>query len=291
MDKCVVRKSIKDAKNDQIIGYELMFENDAEGLYNSPEASTADTMAGFLMQNNDKIFSEKLTFLTVTPSLLFRNTPKIFDKDTLVIQIEDNLILHPLAAPIIKRYCEDGYKFAINNFQFTPNYFGMLEYTTYIKIDVKGKNKESLDNTVRMMKGFHKKCILTGIDLKEEYQLAKSVDADYLEGNYIAEDLLNKTSKLEFMEGNFCQLVIAVTKDETDIEEIEAIIARDAALTYMLFKMVNSAYFALRQRVSSIRQAIVTLGIGQLKRWVYLMSFNESGENGAMEEVLRLSFL
>ncbi|MDD3141384.1 MAG: HDOD domain-containing protein [Lachnospiraceae bacterium] len=290
MDKYVVRQPIKNATNDKIIGYELMFQSDDEGLFNSPEASVADTMAGFLMQNNDKIFSDRKTFITVTPSLLFRNTPKIFEKDKIVIQIDDNLIVHPLANAIIKRYCAEGYHFAINDFQFSPHYFNMLEYMEYVKVNIRKQDKVALDNIVRMMKSFGKKCIATGITTKEYYELAKELNVDLLEGSYIADNLLSKTKKMEFLQGNFFKLVVAVTQDEPNIEDIEVIISRDVSLSYAILKMVNSAYFALRKKISSIRQAVVTLGIGQLKQWVYLMSFSEE-DNNTSEEIMKLSFL
>ncbi len=87
-------------------------------------------------------------------------------------------------------------------------------------------------------------------------------------------------------------MVVEVSKDEPDIEKIEEIINRDAALSYALLKIVNSAYFALRRRVSSIRQALVTMGISQLKQWVYLLSFNNDIDNEeSLEAMMKLSFL
>ena len=82
MDKCVVRKAIKEIKSDQVIGYELMFQEDDDSLYNNSETSTANTIAGFLMENTSKIFREKQTFMTFTPSLLFRNAGQRQDCDS-----------------------------------------------------------------------------------------------------------------------------------------------------------------------------------------------------------------
>ena len=58
--------------------------------------------------------------------------------------------------------------------------------------------------------------------------------------------------------------MVAVARDEPDVEEITQIISRDVALAFSLMKLVNSAYFALRNRAKSIQQALVILGIGQL---------------------------
>ncbi len=295
MDKYVVRQAIKEREKDEVVGYEIMIQSDNDSLYNASESAVADTISGFLMQNNSVIFREKLTFLSFPPSLFFRNTPKMFDKEKLIIQIEDNIVVHPLAPNIIQKYRKAGYRFAINNFQFSPKYFSMLEMADYAKVELAdkktGKGKISLVNLVDMLHGFHKKCIVVGVNTKEDYDLAKEVGADFLEGNYIESATITKSSKMEYMEGNFFQLVVEVTKDEPDVALIEEIISRDASLSYAILKMVNSAYFAMRKRTSSIRQALVTLGISQLRQWVYLLSMNESNRNNALEEVLKLSFL
>lgn len=294
MNGYVVRQAIKD-REDNIVGYEILFQNDGDAFYNSSnDAMAADTIANFLLQNNDKIFTGKLIFATFTPSLLFRNTPKIFEPDALVIQIEDNVLIHPLSTVIIQKYQKAGYKFAINDFQFAPRYFSMMEYVDYFKVDVRGKRsgtgKTSLANIIRMTQGFKKKCVAIGVDTKEDYDLAMELNADYLEGTYISTATINRTNKMDYLEGNFFQLVVAVTKEEPDLVEVEEIISRDAYLSYALLKMVNSAYFAFRKKISSIRQALVTLGIVQLKQWVYLMSLKDKSDEGS-EEVLKMSFL
>lgn len=296
MDRYVTRQPIKALKEDRIIGYEVLFQKDYDALYNSTDVAAADTIAGFLMQNTESIFQDKLTFVTFTPSLLFRNMPKIFDKDKLIIQIEDHVMIHPLSPAIIKRYRTEGYIFAINDFQFSPKYFTMLDYVTYIKVDIsskrEGRERTSLNNLINTMKGFDKKCIATGVNTKEDYELAMEIGADYAEGSYVAEAMAKKVKRMEFLEGNFFQLVVEISKDEPDIEQIEKVISHDAALSYALLKIVNSAYFALRRRVSSILQALVTMGISQLKQWVYLLSFNSEFENDeSREAMMKLSFL
>ena len=87
--------------------------------------------------------------------------------------------------------------------------------------------------------------------------------------------------------------MVAMTRDEPDVEEIEQIISVDATLTYGLLRMANSCYYALRHRVTSVRQAIMTMGLSELRQWVYLLSASNAEnqmEEGA-EEFLRMSFM
>ena len=294
MDNCVVRQAIKDLRTDAVIGYELLIQEDQSSLYNpSSDSVAANTMVSFLSENSDRIFKDKKTFMTFTPTLLFRYTPKIFDKEKVVIQIEDNIVVHALAAILISKYREEGYHFAINDFQFTPKYFSMLEHVDYIKMDISNKMDEeqmrSVANVVDMAHGFQKEFIATGVNTKEVYDRAVELKADYVEGNYISGSAITKTSRMDFMEGNLYQLIIEITKDEPDVEILEEIITRDASLTYALLKMANSAYFAVHHETTSVRQALVRVGISQLKQWVYLLSF-EDKENSS-EELLKTSFM
>ncbi len=296
MDNCVVRQAVKDLHTDAIVGYELMVQEDKDSLYNpSSDSVAANTMMSFLSENSERIFKDRKTFMTFTPTLLFRNTPKIFDKDSIIIQIEDNIVVHSLASIIISKYKEDGYHFAINDFQFTPKYFSMLEYVDYIKVDISNKMSEterrSVANVVEMAHGFQKKFIATGVNTKEVYEYARELQVDYVEGNYISMATMSKTSKMEFMQGNLYQLIIEITRDEPDIEVVEEIVSRDASLTYALLKMANSAYFAVHHETTSVRQAVVRVGISQMKQWLYLLSFSSNDEENSSEELLKTSFM
>ncbi len=294
MKHFVVRRAIKAADADTILGYELLFEQGGESLYGEKENAAADTIASFLMNNSGKIFKDKKIFMTFTPALLLRNTPKIFQKDKIIIQISDNLIIHPLAMSIIDKFYKAGYRFAINDFQFSPKYFSMLDYAEYVRLRMKEsltpKEQTSIENIINMAHGFGKKCIMTDVDTKEEYEKALSLKADYVEGNYIAETLYVKEEKVSYMQGSFFQLIVALSKDEPDVAEIEEIISRDAGLSYSILKLVNSAYYALRRRTASIQQAVMTMGIGQLRQWVYMLSLRGDESEGS-DEILRLSFL
>ena len=295
MDNCVVRQAIKDLQTDEIVGYEFLIQEDQGSLYNpSADSVAANTMVAFLSENSDRIFKDRKTFMTFTPTLLFRNTPKIFDKDKVVIQIGDNIIIHALAGILISKYRDEGYSFAINDFQFTPKYFSILEHADYIKMDISNKMDEeqmrSVSNVVDMAHGFQKKFIATGVNSREVYDCALKLEVDYVEGNYISDRMTAKTGKMEFMQGNLYQLIVEITKDEPDIGELEEIITRDASLTYALLKMANSPYFAVHQETTSVRQALIRVGINQLKQWIYLLSFEDKQENSS-EEVLKTSFM
>ena len=163
MDRCVVRRAIKDTRTGEVIGYELLFQGNRDNLFAQPETSAADMISSFLMSNSNKFVSDKTMFITFTPSLLFRNTPKMFEPDKVVIQIDDNMVVNPLAKPFLKKYRRAGYQIAVSDFQFSLRYLDMLDDVSYIRLDMQRKEiyenereKNSIKNIIAMARGIHK---------------------------------------------------------------------------------------------------------------------------------------
>ena len=286
--KYIVRQPIKDAEN-RIIGYEIQYygENQAFSGGDGSGASdfaAADTIYNFLTLNTDKLLRGSLNFMTFTTTLLMKKTPRLFDKSELVIQIDDSVIIHPLAMRMVQQYAKEGYQIAVNEFQFAPRYLGILDGIDYIKLNFQSTPELTLKNIIEIARSMKKKCIAVGIDREELYQKALKLKVDALEGTYVAEKLRTKTHSSGYLQSNFFRLMVAVTRDEPDVEEIEQIISVDATLTYGLLKMANSCYFALRHKVATVRQAIMTMGLSELKQWVYLLS--ASNAENQMEAII-----
>lgn len=294
--KYIVRQPMKDREN-RVIGYEILYhgENQAfgEGAPNASEFAAADTIYNFLLQNTGKVLRGSLNFMTFTTTLLMKKTPRLFDRSELVIQIDDSVIIHPLAMHFIQEYAKEGYKIAVNEFQFAPRYLALLDSIDYIKLNLGEMHESTLVNIIEIAHSMGKQCIAVGVSTEELYQEALRLGVDALEGTFVAEKLSTKAHASGYLQGNFFRLMVAVTRDEPDIDEIVKLISVDATLTYGLLRMVNSCYFALRHRATTIQQAIMTMGLGQLKQWIYLLSASnaENQIDPGSEEFLKLSFM
>ncbi len=143
-ERYIVRQPIKNDKS-QIIAYELLYygENQAYGSSNDNEFAVADTVYSFLMQNVEKSLKDALHFMTFTTTLLMKKTPALFPKDKLIIQIDDSVVIHPLALRFVQQYAREGYKIAVNEFQFAPRYLSLIDFIDYIKLNVKSTNEAS----------------------------------------------------------------------------------------------------------------------------------------------------
>lgn len=292
--KYIVRQPIKDLQGG-LLGYEIRYtgENAGYGGEAGQDFLAAETIYNFFTQSGDKTGGAGLNFMTFTTNLLMKNTPKLFAPETLVIEVTESVIIHPLAMRFLERYRQEGYAVAVKDFQFAPRYITNLRQFDYMMIDLNHvEDTKSVQGTIEMVHSMGKKCIATGVDTEELYQRAFILGVDAMSGRYAAEQMFTAVHSSSFLQSNFFRLLVAITKDEPEVEEIEQIISMDASLTYSLLRIVNSAYFALRNRATTVHQAVTILGLGQLRQWIYLMGCsNEKGElDENHEEMLKLSF-
>lgn len=296
--KYIVRQPIKDMEN-HILGYEILYhgENQAFGGSEAAEQANdfaaADTIYNFLTLNTEKLLRGNLNFMTFTTTLLMKKTPRLFNKDELVIQIDDSVLIHPLAMHMINQYSKEGYKIAVNEFQFLPRYLALLDSIDYIKLNFADTPELTLKNIIEIAHSMNKLCVAVGIDTDALYQQALKLKVDAMEGAFVAEKMMQKTHNSGYLQSNFFRLMVAVLEDEPDVEKIEQIISVDASLTYGLLKIANSRYFSLRTKITSVRQAIMIVGLKDLKQWVYLLSASnaENPMDASAEEFMRLSFM
>ncbi|MEG1874162.1 MAG: HDOD domain-containing protein [Angelakisella sp.] len=290
MQTNMVRQPILN-KNKDIVGYEILYQDDISSAYNQMDAQAANVIEDFLLQlDSEKFLEGKMAYLTFTPNLLLKNIPKMFEPSKLVIQIEDNSLVHPLAQRVIYRYKKQGYKVALKGFEFAPRYFQFMDVVDIIKIDFTNYHESSMDNVVTVARNFGKELIAYHVDCQEAYKRAWELGIRDMQGSAVAQAQSTNVHRMDHMQSNFFQLIVAVTKDEPDIDEINEIVSRDVTLAFSLMKMVNSAYFALKNQATSVKQALIILGLGQLKQWVYLLSF-KNADNGQPSELIKISFL
>jgi c-di-GMP-related signal transduction protein len=85
------------------------------------------------------------------------------------------------------------------------------------------------------------------------------------------------------------RLIAALQNPACDLETLDDVIRADAGLSYRLLRFVNSAYFSLPRHVDSVRDAVVLLGLKNVRVWASLLAIAGGQEGPA--ELLRSSLI
>lgn len=288
----IVRQPVHDAERD-LVAYEVMYV-EGDGPDEAADARTSEVRAARAVEGiltafrDDGLLEGKDVIVGLTPGLLVREVPEIFDPHKLIIQIDEQVLLSDMAIKLVKKYRAMGYRVALQGFEFNGRYLAALDHIDIVKINY-GDRARKQGSVAQIAQGLGKKIIAYNINSETSLEKAKADHADYFEGTYIGSVLPAEVKRVRHLQSNFFELMSAVTQDEIDFDRVEELISRDVTLTYAILRLVNSAYFALRRRTDSVRQALVILGIGQLRQWIYLLSFRDV--TNAPSQFIKTSFL
>ena len=142
--------------------------------------------------------------------------------------------------------------------------------------------KQRCPKTVRLILSGHadKELILKCVGTAHQF-LAKPCEPEALRTAILRAGAFENSVKSEKIKGLISQMdclpsipslfndiIEKLQKEDTSVEEIGPIIAKDLAMTAKLLKLVNSAFFGLRRQVSSPIDAVTYLGLDTIKSLV-----------------------
>ncbi|MEW6536023.1 MAG: HDOD domain-containing protein [Candidatus Auribacterota bacterium] len=96
--------------------------------------------------------------------------------------------------------------------------------------------------------------------------------ADVVVKKRLGEQIISRVETLPALPTIVTQLMQLIDDDRSSVKNLETYLRQDQALTARLLKIVNSSFFGLRNKISSIPQAIVIIGYNSLKNLVLAAS-------------------
>jgi len=78
-------------------------------------------------------------------------------------------------------------------------------------------------------------------------------------------DLSKKIGKLPTLPGVAIKILHAMQRETPNLSEISEVISADSSLSAKVLRVVNSPFYGLSNKISSVHQAIVYLGLNAVK--------------------------
>ncbi len=90
-----------------------------------------------------------------------------------------------------------------------------------------------------------------------------------------AQELLKKYKQMKTLPHVVIHLSDMISNPSTSIQDFEEVIKLDPTLVIRLLRLVNSPYYGLRQKVTSISEAVVFIGMKNLRNLVVVAAIKE----------------
>ena len=79
------------------------------------------------------------------------------------------------------------------------------------------------------------------------------------------EEIIKKTDRLPTLPGIALKLMDAVRQEEPKLDEITKLISSDPPLSAEILKCINSPFYALQAKVTSVNHAVSMMGLKTVK--------------------------
>ncbi|MGH1462179.1 MAG: EAL and HDOD domain-containing protein [Neptuniibacter sp.] len=266
-------------RNQKVVAYELLYRTeDAQGhaLFSGSEATSEVLLNAFTSISDAGEQKRVPAFINLTRDLLVGKKLPEFSKKHIVLEILEDIEPDEEVEEAVRVLHSEGYRIAMDDFVYDPKFDQLLKYCQIVKVDVMAHSNEELAEQVNHLK--RHKVTLLAEKIETHEQLAECIDLGFklFQGHFLSKPKLIKGKKIGGSQVALMQLIQELQNPKATPEVLEELIIRDPALTYKLLRIVNSAGYHLVRQVESIAQAIVLLGLEQVKKWATLIAMSSS---------------
>lgn len=289
----VARQPILDAEK-QLFGYELLFRDGVDNVFPDIDENEATTRLIEGSQFNlglEHLTGNKPAFINFTLDTILKNYPTMLPPEKIVVEILETVTPSKKLLAAVKNLHEQGYVLALDDYEHKPVWRHFYPYIEFIKIDLRAMSLEEVKQVMLDVREFkHIKFLAEKVETLEEFEQCKALGFTYFQGYFFFKPEIVKTKNLSPNQLILAELLAETSSEHIDLAKVTQIFERDINLAYKLLRYSNSSIFKRRGDISTIKQAIVSLGQYELKKFLSLL-FTASVNNGKPQELLKLSMV
>ncbi|WP_107942247.1 EAL and HDOD domain-containing protein [Metasolibacillus fluoroglycofenilyticus] len=299
MDIFVGRQPIFNAKK-EVIAYELLYRSKNLNEFPNIDSDTATVKVlvnSLLHIGAERVMKDKPIFVNFTENLLYSSIFDWLDPAQVVIEILEDI---PITKMLIKRVYalkEKGFKIALDDFilnEQIEEYDELFRHVDFIKIDfLLSDMGERLKIERKVKMNFpHIQLLAEKVETYGEFNSAFTLGYKLFQGYFFEKPQILAGVSIPPNTIQYLNTLLLLNEEEPNVQLIAENIERDLSLTYKLLQTINIATGQFKSRIQSIRQAIMMIGIPNLRKWIYFIAMSEiqiENSEDFREEIMRTS--
>lgn len=286
----VARQPILDAAG-QVFGYELLYRAAADhtACHDSGDCVAARVLNdAVLTLGLDLLTGGRRAFINLTRHLLLSDVATLLPAAGVVIELLEDIAIDAEIIRTCRKLRDDGYWLALDDFTFDTGAKALLPFVRFVKVDVLTTSgadcraiQEAMPRGVRL--------IAEKVETAQMFAAARTAGCTLFQGYYFCRPATLAMEPLPMQRLAYARLLAEVNGPHVSLHQLEDLIKHDASLSVRVLRCVQSAALGLRCEVQSIRQALVILGVDQVRKWASVWAL--AGLSGGGPELVTTGIL
>lgn len=287
----VARQPILDARQ-QVFGYELLYR--AAATDQSAPAGDASLSArvigdALLGIGFDTLTDGRRAFINLDGHTLLADASGLLDPDQVVLEILESVEVTGDVVAMCESLRGRGYALALDDFVPGSAAEALVRYARFVKLDVLALGRDQLAGTTRRLLQAGVSVVAEKVETADVFEQARAAGCSLFQGYYFCRPVTFSGRALPANQMTQMRLVAALNQPSVSLGAIEDLLKHDASLSYRVLRSVNSAGFGLRREIHSIREALLMLGLDQIRKWSSIWAL--AGLNRGPSELVTMTVI
>ncbi|ATD80686.1 EAL and HDOD domain-containing protein [Desulfovibrio sp. G11] len=290
-DFFVARQPIFDHSG-KLWAFELLFRtglSEHAAIIDNPDAATMLVASGGFLRATSGLPDNIKLCINFTEKLIFQRFPLALPPQKTVIEILENVPVTPKLVERLRELKAEGYMIALDDFVGDPSYKDIFPYIDIIKLDCLGHSVAEVIDIKKRFSGTKCHFLAEKVESEAAFLAFRDQGISFFQGYYFAKPQILRGKRFTSFTAVRLKLAAEIEKDTPDIRGILAIVQSDVSLSYRLLRYINSTTFSFSNKITSIRQALILLGVIKAKYWLRLMLYADMLSPDANPEILRMA--
>jgi c-di-GMP-related signal transduction protein len=258
----------------RVVAYELVIQR-RDGSSAAAEAETSSTISEIGLN----LVAGHPAYVPVSRAFLLEGYATTVPSERAFLEVGPDLQLDRAAQGTIEELVAAGYRLVLVDIEPGSDAEKLLPLAHVVGVDIRKFESGLLKGELARLRKYGATLLARGVETHDDLELCQSLGFDLLQGYFfctprvVSESGVVHVNKLARL-----QMLGELQRSDIDFDSLQEIISRDVALSYNLLRFINSAFFALPRRVESIRDALVLLGLMNVRKWATLMTLADADD-------------
>jgi EAL and modified HD-GYP domain-containing signal transduction protein len=264
----VARQGILDARG-HVIGYELLYRGGPQDPFGSADGDFAGARLladAVLDLRLDTITDGRTAFIRLTRSLLLTGAATLLRPEVAVFELGDDIAVDGDVIAACHSLSSSGFRLALDDFTPGSPLESLLPFASFVKVDVTKLTKPDVVALAKRLADRGLPLVAQRVETHDAFDWTREAGCTLFQGRYICEPQAYSGGGVATQVAHL-RLLSALNQPRITMDELEELVKQDAVLSLRVLQCINSAAYAIRREVRSIREALVFLGMGPIRKW------------------------
>ena len=278
-------------RDQEIIGYELLFraaERNVAEFESYSQAAASVITSALASFGIEEVLGGKFGFINVHLSLLLSEMLEVLPVNQTVLELLEFIELDDQVLERCRELKELGFKLALDDHEFDAKYTDIYDVVDIVKIDILQVGMEALPAIVKGLRRTQVKILAEKVETVEQFDICYRMGFDLFQGYFFERPVILNKRRIDVSGMAMLKLLQQLTMDAT-LNEIEQTFKENPSLSYNLLRLVNSVAMGMREKIKTLRHAILMLGTEHLRRWTQLSLFAGNDTRGLNNPLLEMA--